>query len=601
MAARPRALNRWLLVTGFWMLGVFACPLPAQLPQRIPPGGVAQLQIQQTPVDVSLPDAIIATAEFDPPTTVSGRKAFYRVTLEAVPNSVQWPEQIPSPPGLQWGRQARGELTRIENNKFHPLTALVYEVMAAKPGNYSLSNLTLQVAGRRVAVPAASLVVLPDHSAPPAPARQLVLDASEANLYPGQPFRFRMLCPVGPRNEIEALREIQINGVGFITDRLSARQAVETTVVGGEKKTAFVYETVATPISAGTLEISAQAFTAGRDFSGPISISGQVTIPGGPTKNVLLISDVLRLNVRPLPADKELPGFTGAVGKFIADVPQLSTNRIRVGEPVHLKFGFQNAGGLARLVPPEMPRSRDWQIIPDSPPGAGCTLIPLTDEATNTPAIPFCTFDPVAARFTDQTIPSLPVTVIGESLPTQLSSDNPEVISAAPAALGRLTDSPGKSVSRLQPLQLQGWFVAVQLLPVAGFIALWRWDVRRRFLEAHPEIVRRRQAKRALRREIAGLQKAAAAGDRECFTRHAAAALRIAVAPHFPADARALVGADVVSQLDEAERCGRHGETVRKIFTAADAQFASSPQLPADLLALRAEVKAVLQKMEEKL
>ena len=37
---------------------------------------------------------------------------------------------------------------------------------------------------------------------------------------------------------------------GFITDRLSARQAVEMTVVGGEKKTAFVYETVVTPISA---------------------------------------------------------------------------------------------------------------------------------------------------------------------------------------------------------------------------------------------------------------------------------------------------------------------------------------------------------------
>jgi hypothetical protein len=153
----------------------------------------------------------------------------------------------------------------------------------------------------------------------------------------------------------------------------------------------------------------------------------------------------------------------------------------------------------------------------------------------------------------------------------------------------------------LEPLQLRGWFVGVQLAPVIGFLALWRWDRRRRFLEAHPEIVRRHRARRALRREECKVQKAAATGDAAAFVRHAADAMRIACAPHFPAHPQALVCADVLTQLDEAEQKGRAGEIVRNIFAAADAQFAASPQTQADCLALKSGVEAVLQKLEERL
>jgi hypothetical protein len=120
-------------------------------------------------------------------------------------------------------------------------------------------------------------------------------------------------------------------------------------------------------------------------------------------------------------------------------------------------------------------------------------------------------------------------------------------------------------------------------------------------LEAHPEIVRRRQARRALRRIKRALQKAFAAGDADAFVRHAADALCIAVAPNYPADPQALVCADVLAQLSVAEQNGRAGETVRRIFAAADARFAVSPETQAGLPALRAEVETVLLKLEEKL
>jgi hypothetical protein len=53
--------------------------------------------------------------------------------------------------------------------------------------------------------------------------------------------------------------------------------------------------------------------------------------------------------------------------------------------------------------------------------------------------------------------------------------------------------------------------------------------------------------------------------------------------------------------LGGAGQNGRAGETVRKVFAAADAQFAATPQTRADLLELNSDVEAVLLELEAKL
>ncbi len=581
---------RFLLLAPLW--------LRAQTPPQVPAGGLIQLQVAQPAVDVTTP--VTAMAAFDPPVVRAGEKAFYRVTVDATESSIQWPDEISAPPELKFGPDARGQLTQFLGDKFRPLTSFIYEVRATATGHFAITNFTVDVYGKPVEIPAAGLDVVAENPNSQ-PARQLVLETSATNVFLGEPFRVSVVLPAGPNNAIEALREIQLNGDGLMTDKTVARQSIETATVNGQPKPAFICEMVVTPISVGPLKFSAQGFTAGREFTAPITIRGQVTIPGGPTKYVLLVSDAVELNVRPLPAEGELPGFTGAIGMFFYDPPQLSTNRLRVGEPAHLKIVFHGKDDLTRLTPPDPPRSPDWQIIPDNPPDTGYTLIPLTDEARQTPAIPFSYFDPAIAKYVDLTIPPLPVTVVGEGLPMQLPATDGESESAAPLKLSGLAATPGKTAGSLKPLQLRGWFVGVQLAPVIGFVALWRWDRRRRFLEAHPEIVRRRQAHRALRREKRKLQKAVAAGDAAAFVQHAAEAMRIAVAPRDAANPRALVCPDVLAQLGGADQKGRAGETVRKIFAAADAQFAATPQIRADLLALNSDVEAVLQELEEKL
>jgi hypothetical protein len=603
---RPtRARRTWILSARCWAWNVFS-PLAllvplclwAQVPPQIPPNLQMQLQVQQPTVDVTTP--VTATASFDPPVVRVGEKTFYRANVEATESSIQWPEEISAPAELHFGANARGQITQFLGSNFRSLTTFLYEIRPAAAGRFTITNFTVNAFGQTVAVPAASLEVVADHPGSP-PARQLVLECSATNVFSGQPFRARVLLPAGPANEIEALREIQLTGDGLMTDKTTIRQSIEVVNVNGQLRPAFVCELTVTPIAAGPLKFFAQGFTAGREFTGPISIRGQVSLPGGPAKYVLLVSDPLQLNVRPLPVEGELPGFTGAMGRFYHDPPWLAKDRLNVGEPVQLKLVFHGAGELTRFVPPAAPRSRDWQIIADPPPATSFTLIPLTDETTSTPAIPFSYFDPETAKYVDLTIPAIPVTVVGQGLPLSVRADDDGEKNSAPLKLSELAASPGKNVASLKPLQMQLWFVGVQLLPVAGFVALWQWDRRRRFLEAHPEIVRRRQARRDLRREKIQLEQAAVSGDAAAFVQHAANAMSIAVAPHYPANPRALVGGDVLAQLADAGRNGAAGETVKKVFAAADAQFAADKKIEAEWLALEPDVAAVLLQLEEKL
>jgi hypothetical protein len=307
------------------------------------------------------------------------------------------------------------------------------------------------------------------------------------------------------------------------------------------------------------------------------------------------------LNVRPVPTEGQPAGFNGAIGVFRSEPPSLGTDRLQVGQPVHLRLEFHGNGDLTRFVPPNPPHSLDWQIIRDPAPATGFTLIPLTDEIQATPAIPFCSFDPITATYIDLSVPPIPVTVTGEGLPLELRSGDQAADDSIPQKLSSLATTPGKSVSSLMPLQMQAWFWGIQLLPALGFFGLWQWDRHRRFLEAHPDLARRRKARRDLRRKRMELEKAAAADDADKFIRLAAEAMQIAVAPHYPANPQALVGADVLAQLDSAGTTSESGETVKLIFGAVDQRFALKGTSPADWLELKSEVDAVLQQLEEKL
>ncbi len=278
----------------------------AQPPPQLPPGGLLQLQVAQPAVDVSSP--VTATAQFDPPVVHAGATTFYRVSVNATESSIQWPDELPAPAALRFGAKRSGQITQTQANRFRPLASFVYEVVAPLEGRFTVTNFSVQVMGALVQIPAASLDVVAKNAAAPA-ARRLGLEISATNVFLGQPFHARVILPAGPGNEIEALREIEFSGNGLMTDKTGFQQFIEPVNLQGQLKTAFVAELKVTPMAAGPLKFSAQGFTAGREFTAPISIRGQVSLARRP-------AEICPAGFRP----GGNPGASAAGGRRIAGI-----------------------------------------------------------------------------------------------------------------------------------------------------------------------------------------------------------------------------------------------------------------------------------------
>ena len=613
----PFALNTGRVFLQF--LTGFACCISthAQTPANPTPEQLIQIMRSQPTMDLSAP--VTATASFDPPLVRPGEKSIYRVTFNATEVSVRLPEQIPAPSPLKLHRSVSGQNMQSVGGSFQMFSTFNYDVRATEPGVFTVPEFTAEVYGKPVVVPVAELEAQPKSSEPREPVRQLLVETSATNVFVGETFNVSVRLPATPASGVEGVAQMQINGDGFIVDKNAVRQSIQSVEKDGRKVPTYIYETSVTPISAGQLNLSAQGFTAGMQFGGPVIISGQVSIAGGAPKYLLLESEPITINVRPLPTESELPGFNGAVGSYTCDPPSLVTNVLKVGEPVQLTVVMRGQKNLNRINPPPPPHAQGWQIFPairggivagpgTNYPGASFkyTLIPLSDEARVTPAIPFSCFDPARGQYVDLTIPPVPVTIKADA--TLTNAEAAELLAGdvsepeKKTGLSKLAPTPGRTTGSLVPLQMHMWFPFVQLLPVLGFFGLWFWDRRRRFLERHPEIVRRRQARRALRRELRLLEQAAAAGDDAGFIRCAIKALQIASAPHYPATPRALVCGDVLQILTAPEREGKSGETVRRLFAAADAAaFASTAATDTGLLAENSALKKILAKLEARL
>lgn len=607
--------------TAILMLALFCLGGSGLLVAQTPPPAdpLMQLMLTQPPIDISTNVAV--TAGFDPPVIALDGQSTYRVTINAVSDSIRWPEDILAPLELTLRPSSRGQILQPGVDKIRPSTTINHRVTATKTGGFTIPEFKLRVYGNPVTVPAARLEVVPQlRSGTPAPQR-LYLQLAASNVYCGQPIKIQIFLPSAGGNSIQALSQVQVNGDGVLLDQSTVRQRIQPLEFHGRTGPAFIYESTITPLVAGRLEVSAQAFTIGNLFSGNVSIQGNAVIPGAP-QYVLLDSDPVALAVEPLPRAGELPGFTGAIGKFTALPPRLSTEVLRVGDMVRVIAAFECEGDAKRLLAPPPPAVTNWQVFPavaeasavqTANPSGGVstvvafnyTMIPLTNNLTATPAIPFAVFDPEQKQYVDLTIPPQSITVRAGA-----ASAEAQALAQAAAAerphsklsLSPLATAPGRRGNPLARLQTSPLFLGLQLLPLAALTMLWYWDRRRRFLEQHPEIVRRRVARRALRRERQVLRAAARANDETRFAASAVQALRLACAPHFPATPRALVGRDILEVFDDSTREGRTAEMIRALFAKTDgAQFGALPLQAGELLTWQPELDGLLDVLEAKL
>ncbi len=581
------------------------------------PDPLVTLMQSQPPILTAAPTRV--TAGFDPPLVHVGEEATYRVTIDALLVSIEWPENSPTADGLLLRRSAQGQTFQSLGAALQPWTTFNFRARSEQPGTFVVPTFTVQAYGQPVHIPAARLQVVATNASRPVALPRPKLEVPATRVFAGQTVGVRVVQTETSEGVVHLLSQVGINGDDIIEDRSLVRQRVETKPVNGKNIPTLIYETEIIPIAIGDISLVAQAFQSVNLFGGANPNADAINNPPDPSVLKLVDSDPVTLRVRPLPKEGELPGFNGAIGNFTIDPPILATNTVRVGDPVKLSVLIRGKGNLARLLPPKAPETNGWQVfaagsdnaLPQLIQARGFatfhyTLIPTSVDVRGTPAIPFSYFDPGRAVYQDLTIPSVPLTV-----KPGLQATHPQTVAQAESSgtgrtkerrLSELATSPGAMATSLVPLPLRTWFPFLQIAPVLGFLALLAWDCRRRFLESHPDILVRRRARRELRRARRQLRSAVSHSDAEGVASWGVKAMRVAVAPHFPAEPRALVGADVLALLGEEDRRGTSGATVRRWFEVADAaRFDTKPAALSGLPAAHAEIERVLDQLEAKL
>lgn len=556
-----------------------------------------------------------AHAEFDPPVANVGERVVYRVVVSALDESLTLPDELPIPKGLELKKGGRGQTyQRTGGMKLRPQTTAIYHVTVTNIGDFTIPGYDLTAYGRPVKVPAATLKVVaagePAGSEPP----RLLMDLP-GDCYVGQLLRIPVIMPMGPGGAIGGLLQPRVTGEFIFSEQVPAGMRIENLQRDGKSYMACIEELFITPLRAGSQPLIAQVHTG-------------VQRPNPKQTNLmerfdfLVDSDPLPLNVKPLPTEGVLPGFTGAVGSFQAEPPMLSADSVRAGEPVTLTVRIHGDGNLGRLVPPRVPPLREWQSFPPvSDNGSSSvalqrgfasfqyTLIPLTDKITETPVIPFSFFDPVQKKYASVDIPSVPIKVMpgapgfaSHLPPLEKPPPNPEQSEEKEPVFTGLVSKPGLAAATMTPLQQRWWFALIQLLPAAVIGGIWAWDRRRRYLEMHPEVILKRRARRGLRRQLQLARRAAASRDAAGFVTGAANALREACAPHSAAHPAALVCGDVLQELPPSQREGRAAEAIRRLFNAADAlRFGGAVKESSELLALQPDVERLLAELKLRL
>ena len=408
------------------MLVLGAFPSFAQAPPP-PPNPAAIMLSPQPNIDTTTP--VGATAVFEPPVIPPGGTSTYRVSFNALIASIEWPEEVIAPGQLELTPSARGEVLTPTGANLQPRTGFNYRVRATATGSFTVPRFTVYVYGKPVTVPAATLEVTANPAAPAAPGRRLRLTSGNPNPFVGQSVAMRIVWP-GSEGNVQPLNPVKLNGSGFMANQGPVQEEINIVPEYGTTASSLVCDTWITPLKAGRLEISAQGFTADFRAVGPIVIRGTITLAAMSQPPVLLDSDPIALNVRPLPRENVPPGFNGAIGQFKLAPPALATNVLHVGDPVTLAVSVHGTGNLARLVPPPPPAAEGWQVFAGvndpAPPQLiqargfvtfSYTLIPTAAETRATPKIPFSYFDPDQAAYVDLSLPAVAVTVLPGTTP----------------------------------------------------------------------------------------------------------------------------------------------------------------------------------------
>jgi tetratricopeptide (TPR) repeat protein len=432
--------------------------------------------------------------------------------------------QIPDIPGLTIRSTGRSQQTQIVNTRVSSALILTFEIRGDQTGSYVIPPIQVTVRNQILTSQPLNLTVAQTDPRI-AQIAFLTLSLPRQEFYVGEAITAEMhlFFQGGEPRRAPALRG---DGVTFGTnvppaqrERIATNQAIYYR---------DVWRLPVTFVKTGNFQLTAEdavlevQFRRNGGRRDPFSLDLGSFFPSIETRQLIVNSDPVDVRVRPLPSSNVPSHFNGAVGQFTLHA-SLNTTNTTVGDPLTLTVrltGSGNLDGIQWSTPP------DWRGLKAYPPASRIevadplglqgtrvfeqVLVPESPDVRSIPALHFSYFDPLQHAYQTLTHPGFPISVRpAASLAAQpvVTAPSPEGLTPPRTDLVHIKNRPGHLAITPVPLNSRPWFIALQLLPIAAWLAAATWRRRINRLAADPRHQRRRQVSRQLRTGLALLQQ----------------------------------------------------------------------------------------------
>ncbi|MEO6845824.1 MAG: BatD family protein [Chthoniobacterales bacterium] len=429
-----------------------------------------------------------------------------QVTLTGISNG-EVPPSI-SVEGLDIRLYDRRQSVTINNLVMTSQLMYIYQVIPYQEGTFTIPALDVRAGGKQYRTKPLSLTVSAIAQSSPvstssAPgSRQgekqelafAKFELEKKECYVGETVPVKVVVSINGRLRPRFTQVSLLSGDGF-THPAPEEPEHSTTDVND----VWTFNSFLTPVKAGVLNIKPAEFhcivqnggaNSAEDFFNQLFNQGG----GGLAQNIVISSNPVSLNVKPLPQEGKPANFNGAIGEFSLD-STASPKKVGPGEPVTMRIVLSGKGNFDALTPPTLTNADAWRSYTPKE-----TLVPLdanglskktfeylliAKEATNiTPGIEFSYFNPDKHRYVTLTQPGIPVQAASpqtspetssvSATPTASASASPSIAAPKSSALPIESRESQTTQSFNNPLQNKMflWMQGVAFILLIAFIAL---------------------------------------------------------------------------------------------------------------------------------
>ncbi len=335
-----------------------------------------------------------------------------------------------------------------------------------------------------------------------------------------------------------------------------------------------------------------------------------------PEREVRLAADSKIIQVLPLPNQNVPATFAGAVGNFSMALTAMPTN-LAAGDPITVRVRISGRGALDGVHLPPQPEWKEFKTYPATSQIEGAdpnntsgtksfeqVVVPEREGIKFLPEFSFSFFDPELKNFRTLTRAPIPLQVGAATGTAAAMPSLPGASNAAPAQptvdLAHIKPYPGNSAGG-PPLITRPWFLGLQAVPIATWMALVAWRKRREKRENNPRLRRRIEVERTLKHGLEELRDCAARRDSDLFFATVSRLLQEQIGERLDVPSNTITESVVDERMRTAGAPEDLCESLHRLFHAVNvARYApnkSSEELSAFIPNVEAALRA-LQKWE---